>query len=123
VVVASGRYGTTWLTAFEGLSSQARRTGSIGLSHMLDIVGFGHRTILATMALLTVGAFTWLVVEAWRARARLGIAGSVAAIGQGWLNPWYASWGVSLSAGENDRVAWALAAGLTGFLLLDVVPR
>ena len=58
-----------------------------------------------------------------RARRRLGVSGSVAALGQGWLNPWYASWGVSLSASEEDRLAWVLAVGLTAFLLVDVVPR
>jgi hypothetical protein len=47
----------------------------------------------------------------------------VAALGQGWLNPWYASWGVSLSATEEDRLAWVLAVALTAALLGDVVPR
>ena len=123
VVVATLRYGTTWLEAFGGLSSQARRTGSIGLSSWLDDLGLGHRATLAVIGLATLTAFAWLAREAWRRRARLGVAGSVAALGQGWLNPWYASWGVSLSAPEEDRLAWALAVGLTAFLLLDVVPR
>lgn len=122
-VVATARYGTTWLGALDGLSSQARRTGSIGLSQWLADVGLAHRTILVTIGLASVAAFAWLAVSAWRGRPRLGVAGSVAALGQGWLNPWYASWGVSLSASDEDRLAWLLAVGLTGFLLLDVVPR
>jgi uncharacterized membrane protein YhaH (DUF805 family) len=123
VLVATLRYGTTWLEAFGGLSSQARRTGSIGLSSWLGDLGLGHRATLATIALGSLVVFAWLALEARRRRARLGVTGSVVALSQGWLNPWYASWGVSLSASEEDRLAWALAVALTGFLLLDVVPR
>jgi len=123
VVGATARYGTTWLEAFGGLSSQARRTGSIGLSKWLGDVGLGHREILAVIGLATLAAFGWLALEAWRGRRRLGVSGSVAALGQGWLNPWYATWGVSLSASEEDTLAWVLAVALTAFLLLDVVPR
>ena len=120
---ATARYGSAWLDAFGGLSSQARRTGSLGASKWLGDVGFGHRATLATLTLATLVAFAWLAHEAWRGRRRLGVSGSVSALGQGWLNPWYASWGISLSAPEEDRLAWALAVGLTGFLLLDVVPH
>jgi hypothetical protein len=120
---ATARYGTAWLNAFGGLSSQARRTGSIGLSRWLGDAGLGHRATLATIAVGMLAAFSWLAIEAWRGRPRLGISGSAAAFGQGWLNPWYASWGVSLSASEEDRLAWVLAVALTAFLLLDAVPR
>jgi len=123
IAAATFRYGATWLEAFGGLSSQARRTGSIGLSKWLGDLGLGHRPTLTIIALATLVAYAWLVREAWRGRRRLGVSGSVTALGQGWLNPWYASWGVSLSAPEEDRLAWALGVGLTAFLLLDVVPR
>ena len=120
---ATFRYGTAWLHAAGGLSSQARRTGSLGASKWLGDIGLGHRMTLATLTLATLVAFAWLAREAWQGRRRLGVSGSVSALGQGWLNPWYASWGISLSAPEEDRLAWALAIGLTGFLLLDVVPH
>jgi hypothetical protein len=123
VAAATLRYGTTWLTALGGLSHQARRTGSLGLSDWLGEIGLGHRATLGVIGLATLVAFAWLARAAWRSQARLGVTGSVAALGQGWLNPWYASWGVSLSASEEDRLAWALAVGLSGFLLLDVVPH
>jgi hypothetical protein len=123
VTFATLRYGAAWLGAVQGLSHQARRTGSIGLSSWLGDLGLGHRAILGVIGLASLAAFVWLALEAWYRRARLGVTGSVTALGQGWLNPWYASWGVSLSASEEDPLAWALAVGLTGFLLLDVVPH
>jgi hypothetical protein len=123
VAGATARYGTTWLDAFGGLSDQARRTGSIGLSNWLGDAGLGHRATLGAIGLATLAAFSWLVLEGWHGRRRLGVSGSVAALGQGWLNPWYASWGVSLSASEEDRLAWVLAVVLTAFLLLDAAPR
>jgi hypothetical protein len=86
VGIAVARYGATWLEAFEGLSSQARRTGSIGLAKWLGDVGLGHRAILVTIGVATLAAFAWLAREAWHGRRRLGVSGSVAALGQGWLN-------------------------------------
>ena len=103
---ATVRYGTTWLEAFGGLSSQARRTGSIGLSRWLGDLGLGHRAILAAIGLATLAAFAWLALRGLARRAGAsGVSGSVAALGQGWLNPWYASWGVSL-VGEPRRTGW-----------------
>jgi hypothetical protein len=122
-LVSTLAYGTAWLGALQGLSGQARRTGSIGLSKWLGDLGLGHRATLATITLALGAVLAALALHAWRRRARLGVAGSALALGQGWLNPWYASWGVSLSASEEDRLAWTLAIGLTAFLLLDVVPR
>jgi hypothetical protein len=121
-LAATVRYGADWLTAFSGLSAQARRTGSIGLSKWLGDLGLGHRPQLVVIALLLAGAFALLALAAWRGRTRLGVAGSALALGQGWLNPWYASWGVALSAPEQDRLAHGLALGLTAFLMLDALP-
>ena len=53
-----------------------------------------------------VTASAAIVLEPPIVRAPPAVSGSVAALGQGWLNPWYASWGVSLSATEEDRLAW-----------------
>ena len=119
---ATFRYGTVWWSAMSGLSGQARRTGSIGLSRWLGDLGLGHRTQLVVIAALLLTAFALLARSASRGRARLGVAGSTLALGQGWLNPWYASWGTALSAPEDDALAHAMALGLTAFLMRDVVP-
>jgi len=120
---ATLHYGSSWLSAVEGLSGQARRTGSIGLSHWLGDLGIGHRGQLVIIGSFLIIRVTILARSAWdRRRPMLGVAGSILALGQGWLNPWYASWGTTLSASEGDRLAHALALGLTAFLMLDALP-
>lgn len=54
-------------------------------------------------------------------RARLGLAAALLAAFQGWLNPWYAIWGLALSAADDrERAGRLLSVALTGYLLLDV---
>lgn len=121
-VAATALYGPHWLQAVNGLSSQARRTGSLGLSGWLSDLGLGHRATLAVIGSATLAAGGWLAVEAWRGRVRLGLAGVLAAVLQGWLNPWYAVWGVVLAAPEEDGVAQILAVGLSALVLRDALP-
>jgi hypothetical protein len=120
--VSSLLYGTHWLSAAAGVSKQARREGSIGLAHWLSELGLAHRPELAVIGLFLIGAFGLLAWRAWRGRLHLGLSGSALAFGQGWLNPWYASWGTTLSAVEEDGLAYAAAIALTGLLLSDALP-
>ena len=119
---ATALYGIAWFTAAERLSAQARRTGSIGLSGWLQDVGLSHRPIVVLIALLTLAAAAWLGTQAWRGHVRLGLAGVLLAALQGWLNPWYALWGLALAAPEQDRTAQVLAVALSAFLLRDALP-
>jgi hypothetical protein len=50
------------------------------------------------------------------------VPGVLLAALQGWLNPWYAVWGVSLAAPEEDSTAHIGAVLLTGLLLHDALP-
>ena len=115
-------YGTAWFSAAHRLSAQARRTGSIGLSAWLQDVGLSHRPIVVAIGLLTLLAAAWLGTQAWRGRVRLGLAGVLLAVLQGWLNPWYALWGLGLAAPEEDRTAQVLAVALSAVLLRDALP-
>jgi len=121
-VGATALYGAAWLHAAELLSKQARRTGSLGLSAWLQDLGLSHRAIVVVIGLLTLAAAAWLASQAWRGDVRLGLAGVLLAALQGWLNPWYALWGVGLAAPEEDRTAHVLAVALSGLLLLDALP-
>lgn len=115
-------YGAEWVRAGSGLSSQARRTGSIGLAGWLGDLGLAHRPALAVIGALTLAAVLWLSWQAWNGHVRLGLAGVLLAALQGWLNPWYAIWGVSLSASEEDTTAQVGAVLLTALLLRDALP-
>ena len=120
--VAFARYGVDWMTAFTRLSEQARRTGSLGLGDVLGDLGLGHRATLALLAAAFAAVYAWLLVQAHRGRARLGLAGGALALAQGWLNPWYAVWAVPLAAVEEDTAARAVALALTAYLLRDAIP-
>ena len=121
-LVATLHYGTAWLSAAGRLSSQARSTGSVGLSDVLRDIGLGHRAILAVLALGFAIVYAGLLVEAWRGRARLGLAAGTFALAQGWLNPWYALWPLALAAIEEDRAAKGLALLLSAYLIRDALP-
>jgi hypothetical protein len=118
-------FGTAWLRSAGGLSSQARRTGSLGASRWLSELGIGHRAIVVLLALtlaLALAALAYLA--ATRRRVHLSLAGTVLAVLQGWLNPWYALWGSALLVEEDSPLCAAvLSISLSGFLLLDAVPH
>jgi alpha-1,6-mannosyltransferase len=120
--IAFARYGTHWLTSAGGLSRQARSTGSLGLSHLLGELGLGHRAILLVLALGFLAVYAFLVREARRGRARLGLAAGAFALAQGWFNPWYALWPVALASTEEDRAARVLALVVTTYALRDALP-
>lgn len=122
VLTSFALYGAAWLGAASSVSRQARRSGSIGLSGWLGDIGLGHRPTLAIIGAATLAVAIWLSWQAWNGRVRLGLAGVLLAALQGWLNPWYAVWGVSLAAPEDDAAAHIGAVFLTGLLLRDALP-
>jgi hypothetical protein len=119
--LASLRYGFAWFDAARTISHVGRRTGSIGPGHWIDSLGFSSSTrdhvITASQLLVILGLTAW---AARTGRARLGLGGTLLAATQGWLNPWYAIWGVGLSAAdETDRLGRILAVVLSAYLMLD----
>jgi hypothetical protein len=120
---AFARFGVHWLKLFGTASNEARRTSSIGLLGWLGHLGVPHREalVLVTFAVLVVVA--GLLVAAWRGRLALGVGGSLLALAQGRLNPWFGIWGISLAGTDEDVWGRVLAVGLTALLLVDVLPR
>ena len=115
-------YGLSWTDAAGRLSSQARKTGSLGLAKWLGDVGLAHRPTVLLLGLAQLALYAWLLRSAARGRVRLGIAGTGIAALQGWLNPWYACWGVTLSAAEDDGAAQLLSILLCALVLRDALP-
>ncbi len=64
----------------------------------------------------------WLLREAWRGRARLGLAAGLLLLATPYLVPWYAVWVVPLAAAEEDRAAQGLALVLCAYMLRQTIP-
>jgi hypothetical protein len=120
-IAALARYGPSWVEAVSGVSGQARRSGSFGLSSWLGDLGLTHRPQLVVVGAFLLTSLALLARAAWQARLRLGLSGTVLALGQSWLNPWYGIWGVSLSAPEEDDLARIAALALSALLLYDAI--
>ncbi len=122
--IAFAWWGPSWLEVFRTASSEGRRVSSIGLlGWFVDDVGVRYRNALALVTLIFAAALALLALAAWRrGRASLGLAGTVVALVQARLNPWYGTWGIGLAAADGELAGRLLALATTAFLLRDVLP-
>jgi hypothetical protein len=122
LALATWRYGLDWVRAAGPLTRNAEEQSEYALPHRLEQLGVPH--VLATG--LAVAGFllglAWLAREAWRGRARLGLAGCLLLATTPWLTPWYAIWALPLAAAEEDRRAQLIALGFCAYLLPQAVP-
>jgi hypothetical protein len=120
--VAFARYGTGWIEAFGPLADNLRDQARYSIPNRLAQLGLPESAAATLLAVLFAGAYVWLLVEAWRGRARLGLCAGLLLLATPWLVPWYAVWAVPLAAVEEDTAARWLALGLSAYLLRDAVP-
>jgi glycosyl transferase family 87 len=120
--VASWRYGTGWLDAFGPVARNLREGARYSIPSRLESLGAPHGAAVGLLVGLFGLAYLWLLREAWRGRARLGLAAGLLIVAAPWLVPWYAIWTVPLAAMEEDRTAQLLALALCAYLLRDAVP-
>ena len=108
-------FGTAWIAALLPL---AHRHAHYALPSRLEQLGLpGWLTLLPLLV-----ALPWLVRSARRGRPRRALATGLILCATPWLLPWYAVWIVPLAAVEDDGLAWALALGLSAYLLPDRIP-
>jgi Glycosyltransferase family 87 len=119
---ATARYGWHWLEAFGPLARNANRETQFALPHRLKELGVPHGLSLALFALAFALAYLWLARQAWRGRARLGLAAGLLLCASPYLVPWYVVWALPLAASEDDPPAHWLAVALTAYLLRQRVP-
>ena len=122
IAVASWRYGWGWLESFGPLARNLEKQAVYSIPHRLSGLGISEHAAALLVGGLAAIAFVWLVVEAWRGRARLGLAAGILLVATPWLVPWYAVWAVPLAAIEEDRLARGLALIMSAYLLRDAVP-
>jgi Glycosyltransferase family 87 len=120
--LATWRYGTAWLDAFGPVARNLREGASYSIPSRFESLGMPHAAAVALLAGLFALGYLWLLREAWRGRARLGLAAGLLLVAAPWLVPWYAVWAVPLAAIEEDRTARILALALSAYLLRDAVP-
>jgi hypothetical protein len=120
--LASWRYGLGWLDAFGPVARNLREGAHYSFPDRLGSIGLPRDAAVVLLAVLFGVAYLWLLREAWRGRARLGLCAGLLLLAAPWLVAWYAVWAVPLAAVEEDRLARALALGLSAYLLRNTVP-
>lgn len=115
-------YGTAWLHAFGPLARNANHETRWAFPHRLQQLGVPHVVSIALFALAFVLAYAWLAREAWRGRARLGLATCALLFALPYLVVWYVVWAVPLAAAEDDEPAALLALVLCAYLLRQTIP-
>lgn len=120
--IATSLYSWRWLGALGPLASNATRETTFAIPHRLEQVGLPEWLALAACATAFGAAYLWLLREAWRGRARLGLAAGLLLLATPYLVPWYAVWTVPLAAAEEDRAAQWLALGLSAYMLRQTIP-
>jgi hypothetical protein len=123
VAIATWRYGLSWLGAAGPLATNlAEDRAKYAIPVRIGSLGLPEGAVVIAFALAFVVAYTWLLREAWRGRARLALTACFLLVCTSWLVPWYAVWAVPLAAIEEDRTARVLALALSAYLLRDAVP-
>jgi glycosyl transferase family 87 len=120
--VATWRYGLSWLDAFGPVGRNLREGSKYSIPGRLESIGIPHGAAVGVLVGLFGLAYLWLLREAWRGRARLGLAAGLLLVAAPWLVPWYLVWTVPFAAVEEDGTAQVLALALTAYLLRDAVP-
>ena len=115
VAVATWRYGSRWL-GVGAVARNADRETTFALPHRLAQLGVPHALASALRRAFAL-AYVWLLREAARGRARLGLATGAAAARDAVLVVWYVVWTVPLAAAEDDEPPQWLALGLCAYLL------
>jgi alpha-1,6-mannosyltransferase len=122
VALAFMLYGHHWIGAFAPLARNATRETSYSLPHRLEALGLPDALVLGLLAAAFGLAYVWLLRQAARGRARLGLTAGLLLLATPYLAPWYAVWAIPLAAAEEDRAAQLLALGLSAYLLRQAVP-
>lgn len=120
--IATWRYGGAWIGAAGPLSRNAELGTRFAIPGRLEQAGLPEGAALWLPAGAFALAYAWLLREAWRGRARLGLAAGLGLLAVPYLAPWYLAWTIPVAAVEDDPPAWLLGLGLSAYLLPQTVP-
>jgi hypothetical protein len=120
--VATWRYGLHWAEVVSPLARNADLRTHFALPSRLEQLGMPGDAAVALAGAAFAAAYLWLLREAWRGRARLGLAAGLLLLAVPYLAPWYLAWTVPLAAVEEDTAARWLCLGLSAYLLPQTIP-
>jgi alpha-1,6-mannosyltransferase len=119
---ATWRYGSGWLDAAGPLARNASHETSFALPHRLQQLGVPHGIAVGLFAGAFALAYAWLLREAARGRARLGLATALLLLAVPYLAVWYVVWTLPLAAAEDDDRAQLVGLVLCAYLLRQSIP-
>jgi hypothetical protein len=122
VALAVARYGTAWLEAFGPLARNANHETRWALPHRLEQLGLPRSVAIGLFAAAFVVVYLWLAREAWRGKARLGLATVALLLAAPYLVVWYIVWALPLAAAEDDEPAALFSLALCAYLLRQTIP-
>ena len=120
--LATWRYGFAWLGTFGPLARNANNETRFAIPHRLSQLGIPHAVAIGLCAAAFVIAYAWLLREAWRGRARLGLTTALLLLATPYLAAWYVVWTLPLAAAEDDERAALIGLVLCAYLLRQTVP-
>ncbi len=120
--LATWRYGLAWLGALGPLARNAGHETRYAMPHRLASIGVPHSAAIVACAAAFVVAYAWLLREAWRGRARLGLATGLAPARDAVPRRLVVVWSLPLAAAEDDEPAALLGLVLCAYLLKQTIP-
>jgi hypothetical protein len=124
VVAAFGtwRYGLSWLDVVEPLAENAALETSYALPHRLEQLGVGDAAATAVALVALAVGLALLARQAFRGRARFGLAACLLLAVTPYLIVWYLAWAVPLAAADEDRWGRLGCLAFTAYLLPQTLP-
>jgi hypothetical protein len=115
LAVATALWRFHWLHALAPLARNAARETSYALPRRTGLPWWLFAAAYAAL-------YGWLLREARRGRARLGLALALLLPALPYLIAWYVLWPLTLSAHDDDAVATVLTLALCAYLLPQHIP-
>ena len=120
--LATWRYGLHWAEAVAPLAGNAALETSYAVPHRLEQLGLSQGVALGLAVTAFALGVVWLVRQARRGRARLGLAACLVLVTSPYLAVWYLGWAVPLAAADDDDAAGLAALALSAYLLPQTIP-